>query len=148
MKTLTLKNPTALGERDPKYGQAYWSYTHDSDTPVMFNLMDGEVGDGSVITAETIEVKESKNGNEYHRLKKVTIESQSEITPHRKTDSEVILAKLDEILAILKADTAVAKKVSEKSGYEQAKETRKNFTADEVVEDIGDEPINLADIPF
>lgn len=39
--------------------------------------------------------------------------------------------------------------LEEKSGYDKAKETRAKLDEpDEVVEDIGDEPINLDDIPF
>lgn len=151
MKTYTLKNPKALGDADPKYGQTYWSYTHDQDVPVMFNLMNGEVGDWSVITAEEAVLKTSTKGTDYHRLKKVTVSgqnpaAQSAVAP---AGNDLILQKLDEILAILKP-----------SGYEKAKEVRSSLPAkDKVVElddkpmtedsfELGDEPVDLSDIPF
>lgn len=144
-KIYTLKDPTALGERDPKYGQTYWSYTHDSNTPVMFNLMEGSVGDGSVITAEEVLLKTSSKGTEYHRLKKVHPTGEQAITATKATDTELILKKLDEVLELL----------HDSQGYRQAKETRATlpepeptFQEDVVIEDIGDEPINLDDIPF
>ena len=98
----------------------------------MFNLMEGEVGDGSVISAETIEVKESKKGTEYHRLKKVRVVSRGEAPVPKDSDKfqEIVLAKLDEILELL------------------AKEPEPKLEEEEVVTDIGDEPIDLSEIPF
>jgi hypothetical protein len=138
MKTFTLKNPTQLGDKDPKYGQAYWSFTHDQELPVMFNLMEGDVGDGSVITAETVELKESKKGTEYHRLKKVNVQSQGSITNAQPSQLDRIEAKLDQLL-----------QGSDKSGYEKAKEVRAALpVTDSIAEVDPDEEIDLSDIPF
>lgn len=143
MKTFTLKDPVPLGDKDPKYGQTYWSYTHDQDLPVMFNLMEGEVGDGTVVTTEEWVNKQSAKGTEYMRLKKVKVTGQQAITATHPTNNELVLQKLDEILALLQAPKT--------SGFDKAKAVRETFSEpdkDVVIEDIGDEPINIDDIPF
>lgn len=71
MPTFTLKDPKKMGERDPKYGQSYWAYTQESQVPVKFNLMEGDVTDGQKITCEEYSVKTSAKGTDYHQLKKV-----------------------------------------------------------------------------
>lgn len=146
MPTYTLKNPKELGENDPKYGQTYWSYTHDSGTPVMFNLMDGQVGDGSVINAETVELKQSAKGTEYHRLKKVRVSGQQAITATKATDSELMLKKLDEILELLKHAPEGEPASLAQRWYKTT--AKPEVEEDVVITDIGDEPINLDDIPF
>lgn len=141
MKEFTLKDPRAMGDADPKYGQSYWSYTHDSQTPVMFNLMDGQVGEGSRISAETVELKTSSKGTEYHRLRKVKILGQQQVTTSHKTNEELILSKLDEVLSLLKEPKTLGQQWKDTTG-----KTPKQL--DNVVEDIGDDPIDLSAIPF
>jgi len=164
MKQFTLKDPKELpGEPADiqKYGHSYWSYTHDSDVPVMFNLMEGSVQDGTTISAETIELKTSSKGTEYLRLKKVKVDgpvqnvtSQTQInTSDDRIDT--ILETLEEVVELLVA--LHDSKSPIKSGYEKAQESRAKLSKEDaidvtpedvVVDDIGDEPINLDDIPF
>lgn len=71
MPTFTLKDPKKLGDHDPKYGQSYWAYTHESQLPVKFNLMEGSVSDGQKITCEEAATKTSSKGTDYQQLRKV-----------------------------------------------------------------------------
>lgn len=83
-KTITLKNPSKMGKRDPQYGQTYWSHNHDFDAPVKFNYMGEEdLHDGQVITADTVELVTSKTGNDYYLLRKVKLEG-AEDTPKQE----------------------------------------------------------------
>lgn len=60
-----------MGDHDPKYGQSYWAYTHESQLPVKFNLMEGSVSDGQKITCEEAATKTSSKGTDYQQLRKV-----------------------------------------------------------------------------
>ena len=71
MPTFTLKDPKKMGDHDPKYGQSYWAYTHESQLPVKFNLMEGSVSDGQKITCEEAATKTSSKGTDYQQLRKV-----------------------------------------------------------------------------
>jgi hypothetical protein len=162
MKQYTLKDPKPLGDKDSKYGQTYWSYSHDSDFPVMFNLMEGEVHDGSVITAETVELKTSNKGTDYHRLKKVKISGQ--LTPPNATagnptprftppaitpnDSSKMLRLIydntEKILGLVQSPQNGTPSLKD----EWDKVAPKDAEPDNIIEDIGDEPMNLEDIPF
>ena len=71
MPTFTLKDPKKMGDNDPKYGQSYWAYTHESQLPVKFNLMEGTVSDGQKITCEEAATKTSSKGTDYQQLRKV-----------------------------------------------------------------------------
>lgn len=71
MPTFTLKDPKKMGDHDPKYGQSYWAYTHESQLPVKFNLMEGTVSDGQKITCEEAATKTSSKGTDYQQLRKV-----------------------------------------------------------------------------
>jgi hypothetical protein len=71
MPTFTLKDPKKMGDNDPKYGQSYWAYTHESQLPVKFNLMEGSVSDGQKITCEEAATKTSSKGTDYQQLRKV-----------------------------------------------------------------------------
>lgn len=74
MKTFTIAKVNKLGELDDTYGQQFWADVSEQLEPVMFNLVAGhEVGVGDTITAETVELKTSKKGKDYHRLKKVKV---------------------------------------------------------------------------
>lgn len=73
MKEFELKDPAIMGEKHDIYGYTFWSLT-DGDYPVMFNSQEGNIMPGTRIQAETAELKTSKNGKDYLRLKKVTFE--------------------------------------------------------------------------
>lgn len=75
MKEFELKDPKIMGEEHPQYGFTFWSLT-DGDYPVMFNSKQGNIMPGTRIQAETAELKTSKNGKDYLRLKKVTFEDE------------------------------------------------------------------------
>lgn len=139
MKQWTLKDPKPMGDRDPKYGQTWWSYTHDGDMPLMFNLMEGEVGDGSVVSAEEWVNKESAKGTEYMRLRKVKIQGSAK--PVTKDDDKLLQLTYEntvEILKFLKPPGSLKETWDKTVAKEE----------DTVVEDIGDEPMNLDGIPF
>lgn len=77
MQEYELKQPSILGEKHPTYGYTFWSET-GGDYPVMFNSQEGNIMPGTRVQAETAELKTSKNGKEYLRLKKVKFED----SPH------------------------------------------------------------------
>lgn len=83
MHTYTLKNPSKMGDLHPTYGQAYWSYTEESDIPVKFNLMQGDVENGSTIECEEYTVKKGAKGD-FQQLKKVKVIGGSTITTSAK----------------------------------------------------------------
>jgi hypothetical protein len=187
-KQFTLKNPAKMGDKDPKYGQSWWSYTHDADTPVMFNLMDGEVRDGSVITTEEWVNKQSSKGTDYLRLKKVKVQGQESLGEVRASTADVKPAYKDNSdgqrqgMCFNNANAYISALSSEKMPAEkwadivweyanalyakgdlsgsdgsttsqlptQAEKPQQAALPKEdvVVMDIGDEPINLEDIPF
>lgn len=80
MHEFTLKDPRKMGERDPKYGQSYWCYAHESNMPVKFNLMDGDVHDGDKISCEEYTVRKSSKGTEYQQLRKVKVAGQTVVS--------------------------------------------------------------------
>lgn len=138
----TLKDPKPMGDNDPKYGQIWWSQTHDSDKPVMFNLMSGTVGDGAVISFEESINKQSAKGTDYLRLRKVKIES-SGVTHGSAPPNDS-----SKLLTLIYEDTQKILKLVDTSGYDKAKVVAASLPRDTVVEDIGEEPINIDDIPF
>lgn len=182
MKTLKLKNPTKLGDYDEKYGQRFWSDSYDQDTPVMFNLMSQEdLHDGQTITAETVELAESKKGTEYHKLKKVRVGGQTVMAstanhapkqaPKKEwqpRDDDRIVAQwaIGQAVSVYGGDLIkvehmandlfkMVDRVKSGSGGDATSQPRTQVeksepaaTEDVVVTDIGDEPINLDDIPF
>lgn len=134
MHTFTLKDVRKLGERDEKYGQSYWGYTHESQMPVKFNSMSDDVPGNAKISCEEYTVRKSNKGTEYQQLRKVKIEGASTDAPAQSSNSQ-----LDRIEAMLVQLTGGAKKEA------PVAET----TTDEVHEDEDEEePINLDDIPF
>lgn len=152
MKQLTLNDPKPLGDKDPKYGQTYWSYTHDQEHPVMFNLMEGEVYDGSVIAAETVELKTSSKGTDYHRLKKVKV-----IGQHSEPQLPTPPPDSSKLLSLIYDDTQKILRLVGHKDNEQLLERQPTLAStwrkttgqeDTVTYDIGDEPINIEDIPF
>lgn len=131
-KTYTTIKISPLGDKDPKYGQTYYGTVEEAQMPVMFNLMNPvDFEEGMPFTSEEYTVKTSKAGKDYMRLKKVKVLTGAKplatVAPVKDTLLEQIFNNTQEILAILKAETKVA---------------------DRVIEDIGDEPVNLDDIPF
>lgn len=143
----TLINPKPLGDNDPKYGQTWWSDSHDSDKPLMFNLMTGEVGDGAVISFEESVNKQSAKGTDYLRLRKVKVESPGAANGPVMTRSgdsgkllELIYSDTQKILQLV--DNGTPQTLSE--AWQETNKPAK----DTVVEDIGEEPMNLSDIPF
>ena len=77
MKQFELTDPKILGEEHPQYGWTFWDSQVNGDFPVMFNSKQGNILPGTRIQAETAELKTSKNGKEYLRLKKVTFEDEA-----------------------------------------------------------------------
>jgi len=128
MHEFTLKDPKKLGERDSKYGQSYWSFTHESHMPVKFNLMEGDVQDGSRVTAEEYTVRKSQKGTEYQQLRKVKVNGapSSQPTLGGTTDFNFsdLKAQLDRIEAAVTAGNV------------------------ETIDEVEDDKINLDDIPF
>lgn len=137
MKNYTLDSPFKMGEKHPEYGQSYWSSVLEQDTPVMFNLMSGDVQDGSVISAETVELKTSAKGKDYHRLKKVKIEGGPPVQAPQNAPASDLTEKLDAIAGDVKLLLSFVRQLQK----DQEKDTVADF-------DIGDEPINLDSIPF
>lgn len=74
MKEFELSNPTILGEEHPTYGFTFWDAQVNGAYPIMFNSKEGNIMPGTRIQAETAELKTSKNGKDYLRLKKVKFE--------------------------------------------------------------------------
>jgi len=148
-KEYTLKSVRPLGDNDPKFGQTYWADTHDQLEPVMFNLLNGSVGEGARITAETVELKTSAKGTRYHRLKKIKVlgGSQASQTPAVANDTgktlELILENTQKILKLVDKSQPT---LSE--SWKQTTDQSLTPVPDVVVEDIGDGPIDLSDIPF
>lgn len=135
-----------LGAHDEKYGTRYWGTVHDSDMSVSFNLMSPvDIPEGAELEFEERTIKEtgpnSKNpGTEYMFLKKVKVLGAS--TPLPKDDKkllELVYADTQRILQLLKQDTPAQ---SLKEQWD------KTVEKDEVVEDIGDEYIDIGSIPF
>lgn len=108
MHEFTLKDPRKMGEHDPKYGQSYWAYTHESQMPVKFNLMDGDVHDGSKITCEEYAVRKSSKGTEYQQLKKVRVEGASAPQKQNGTTAKQFKADPDK-QAEIRAEWALGK---------------------------------------
>jgi hypothetical protein len=77
MNVITLKDPKIMGDKHDIYGYTFWSLT-DTDFPVMFNHKEGNIMPGTRITYESSEPKVSKNGTDYLRLKKVSLEDSPE----------------------------------------------------------------------
>lgn len=178
MPTFTLKDPKKMGERDPKYGQSYWAYTQESQVPVKFNLMEGDVTDGQKITCEEYSVKTSAKGTDYHQLKKVRPEGVVKSVPQttkkewQPRDDDAIRAqwaigqavsvykdKLDEVEALAKSLFKMVDRVKSSepakpslSDQWQQKQAEKQDTpvSNEEVDSLlaSGEPINLDDIPF
>lgn len=158
MKQLTLKNPKYLPSDSPadelKYGKSYWSYTYDSETPVMFNLLEGEVQDGTVINAEEVMLKTSKKGTEYHRLKKVRISGSQPSNSSAQRQSAAPANDTDKLLELIFDNTDKTLKLVQKLAGEDEPQSLADAwrsatkEPDNVVEDIGDEPMNINDIPF
>jgi len=73
MIVVELKDPKILGDEHPTYGFTFWSES-DGDFPVMFNSKQGNILPGTRIMAEESEIKTSKNGKQYLRLKRVKLE--------------------------------------------------------------------------
>lgn len=99
MKTFTINKAGKMGEHDQKYGQCFWCETNEQLEPVKFNLMQGEVVAGDTITCETVELKESNKGIEYHQLKKVKVVTSGVPQPIKSSPSE---HKLDQILELVR----------------------------------------------
>lgn len=88
MQVFELKEPNIMGEEHPQYGFTFWSIT-DGEYPVMFNSKQGNIIPGTRIMAEEADLRTSKNGTEYLRLKKVKLEDsptdkQEPFTPKAK----------------------------------------------------------------
>lgn len=137
MDSFTIKSAFAMGDPDPKYGQAWYTTVEEMDFPVMFNLMSGSVQELDKVTFETQEInrfKSGKNaGEEYRRLRKVKVIEASPrmVTPDKPQGNEVISD-------ILKRLSALEETVERLSGKPK----------EDVIADVDDEPINLDDIPF
>jgi len=145
MKFITKKiNP--LGDNDPKYGQRYWGYVEESEMPVSFNLMNPvDIREGVTLEFDEKAIKESKKGTEYLFLRKVKVSGEALVQP-TSDDKKLLELIYDDTQKILKL-------LDGRSGYEKAKDTAEEIKAktaeeEQVVEDIGDEPISLEDIPF
>lgn len=162
MHEFTLKNPKKMGERDEKYGQSYWSYTHESQMPVKFNLMQGDVFDDQKIQCEEYSVKKSQKGTDYQQLKKVRVVGAPTSSPTttkkewQPRDDSAIKAqwsigqavsvygdKVDEVEAFAKTLFEMVERVKKGKGAEGSPEP-----VDEVHEVDETVPINLDDIPF
>lgn len=171
MDTLTLKQPRKMGQPDPQYGQSYWSYTEESQVPVMFNLTSGDVADGQKITFEERVIKQGKKGD-YHRLKKVRPVGGQQPQPQVKqfkADPEkqasiraqwaigqavsVHADDLGKVESLAKELYDMVEKVKQPR-QETKTDSKETFTdgspvpeqPDEIVDE--EEPINLDDIPF
>ena len=157
MPIFTLKEPRKLGERDEKYGQSYWAFTHESQLPVKFNLMEGEVSDGQKITCEEATTRTSSKGKDYQQLKKVRPQGAQTEAKWQPRDNDAIRAqwaigqamthfapkenvKLNDVETLAKALFGMVDRV--KTG-EQVVEPD-----EDTVYDTDDEPINLDNIPF
>lgn len=145
----TIKTANKLGNFDAKYGQRWWGTVDEAQFEVSWNTMN-ETADyfpGQKIEFEERLMKKTqgtaeKPSRDYLFLRKVkTIggpqgvssppAAQSPENPQDATTLQNIESKLDEVLALLKVENKVSEKVM-----------------DDVVADIGDGEINLADIPF
>lgn len=148
MNNYTITKAFPQGEYDEKYGQRWWASVEEADMSTAFNFMEkgADFFPGDKISYEKRLIKETgpkaKNpGTEYLFLKKVkkiggnvqtttTVTKSSEPAYHQVTNigNDQIIDKLDEILAILKADNKVVEKIE--------------------AEVDSEEPISLDDIPF
>lgn len=135
-KQFTLDSVTKLGDHDEKYGTTYWCETRQQLEPVMFNSMDQHIGPGAEITCEEVLLKTSKKNKEYHRLKKVTVMSHGE-GEQQKSASPA--PSSDELLTLVKDNNRMLKILT---GEVEEKPKQ------DVVHDVGEEPIDLNDIPF
>lgn len=169
MPTFTLKDPKKMGDHDPKYGQSYWAYTHESQLPVKFNLMEGTVSDGQKITCEEAATKTSSKGTDYQQLRKVkpfTNEEQPAQTSFkpayqpREDHHEAIKAqwaigqavsvykdKVDEVETYAKTLFKMVDRVKADEPTQPKQDTPvSNEEMDSLIN--SGEPINLDDIPF
>jgi hypothetical protein len=131
-----------MGDRDEKYGQTFWSETHDSDKPVMFNLMSGTVGDGAVIEFEESLNKTSAKGTDYLRLRKVKVESSGDTSVGAANGPVSVTSDTTKLLELIYADT---QKILE---FVSPLVVPDNPARVDEVAEVPDEPVNMDDIPF
>ncbi len=68
------KEPLKMGERDEKYGQAYWCEVNEHLEPVKFNTMSEEpITIRDKIECEERTQKRTQKGKDYYQLKKVRV---------------------------------------------------------------------------
>lgn len=140
----TAKKINPLGDFDNKYGQRYWGAVNESAMPVSFNLMTPiNISEGAELEFEEKVVKESKKGTEYMFLRKVKVSGNS-ATEIVKTESKNIEQKLDAIAGDVKLLLSFVRQLQKESTKTQEPEPEE----DNVTEDIGDEPMDLSQIPF
>lgn len=163
-----------MGEADPKYGQAYWCTSTDVDLPIKFNSMDKDLDhrleDGPLhIVAEEKSERQSAKGTDYIQLKKVRVaEKVSEDPFEGKTGTDepsvaqdTLKQSVDTTITLAQAVKASLDRIESKLDRllgndeepappeEKARDWDKlGKKEDVVITDIGDEPINLDDIPF
>lgn len=145
-KEFVLIDPAKLGDRDPKYGQAYWSDVEGGDQPVMFNLMSSEdLGIMSKVSSDEVVLATSKKGNDYLRLKKVKVLSTgtlNTVEPSEDTKPAGLQPDLRMIYAVVRDNNRLLKQLA----GEEVKAAKDTF--DNVADMEKDEEINLDDIPF
>lgn len=143
MKQYTLKEPRLMGEPDEKGIQTFWSYVEEDDRPVRFQKKREHIPMGQKILAKKVTPAVSKTDKKipYLALEQVELLDEEPIEAEPVDDNpetdpqtgyQAMMYKLEEIHADVKT-------ILRKDG-EEGEET--------VVEDIGDKPINLEDIPF
>lgn len=143
-KQFTLIDPSKMGARHAEYGQTWWSDVEGGDQPVMFNLMgEDELGLMSKIEAETVELKTSKKGTDYLRLKKVKVLGKGTTgEPEAAPVSGGLQPDLRMIYAVARDNNRLLKQLA----GEEVKQAKSAF--DNVVDVDPDEEIDLSQIPF
>lgn len=143
MKSYTVKKIGKIGDHDPKYGQRWRGSVEEAQMEISFNTMEqiDFIPEGAKLEFEERLIKETKGSaekppREYMQLKKVRV-SGGTTKPEAPQASSSLEHKIDQILEIVKELRGEPDRTPDDYRDEET-----------VVTDIGDDPIDLSEIPF
>ena len=109
MKDFKIAKASKLGDYDQKYGQVFWCEVQEQLEPVKFNLMEGDVRPGDLVTCEEVMLKTSTKGIDYHQLKKVKIAGAGVPRENTAAPSD---SKLEQVLELVRENNKMLKQLT------------------------------------
>ena len=156
MFELTITELAPLGDYDDQYGQRYWGRAADEENPISFNSMDktlvAKVTNAPLkVVCEAKAMKKSQKGTLYWQLKKVkpldvnatpTATNETKTNTTTTSNPQTAVGGSNEVIERL---VRIEGKLDKLLGIDEPTPTKPKL--DTVVE-VGEEEVDLSDIPF